>query len=287
MTQSLDFSKLKLTKRIGSPFAWLRIVWSIWSDALWYQSNIQPKLKNADETKWLLLQAVFGATLISAVGLLGTWLVGQFIERIVPVYSGYMNSIIVLMIMLCPLLFGGAGAIGSQIRDKTPASGIPLAAGAAVLSLAWFVSMSAALAVLLLVPINPQFSASPFLAQWKISLTSIFPSLMTFPCISGSILIDQRTTSGPREARFLGALQKRVLRIIIGMGWVIMWALQGATVMLSDWRYYPESFGDLWLIIGFIGAFFGFLYAISISGWHRQVRTHLDSQSRQNLAGFA
>jgi hypothetical protein len=271
MTHSMELNEPQLTKRIGSPLNWLRIVWSIWFDAPWYQANIHPRLKNAAEAKWLLFQTVLGTMLISVIALLGTWLVGQLIERIAPVYSGYMDFNI-LVIMLCPILFGGAGALGIRARDKTLAGGIPLAASAAVLGLAYFISMCTALAVLLIVPVNPQAYSSPFLAQWKMSLIFIFPYFMTFPGLTGLVGIDQAPKSGPREAKFLGILQKRSLRIIIGMGWMIMWALQGATAILSDWRYYPESFGNLLLIIGLTGAVFAFLYAMSILAWHRQVR---------------
>lgn len=277
MTQSIEFSESRLTKGVGSPISWLRIVWSIWFDAPWYQSNIHPKLKNAAEAKWLLLQTVLGALLISTAGLVGTWLVGQCVERIVPVYSGYMDFN-TIAIMLCPILFGGAGAIGSQVRNKTLAGGIPLAAGAAVLGLAYFASMSAALIVLLVVPFDPQVSSSPFLAQWKINLILIFPLIMILPSVQGLAAIDQSLTqSGPREAKFFGIFRQRGLRLIFGIGWVTAWALHGATVILSDWRYYPRPFGDLLFILELIGFCLAFLYAISVFAHHRQARAQLDA----------
>jgi len=277
MTQSIEFSESRLTKGLGSPVNWLRIVWSIWFDAPWYQAIIHPKLKNAAEARWLLLQTVLGSMLISAAGLVGTWLVGQMIERIVPVYSGYMDFN-TIAIMLCPILFGGAGAIGSQVRNKTLAGGIPLAAGAAVLGLTYFVSMSAALIVLLVVPFDPQVSASPFLAQLKINLIMIFPLIMILPGVQGLIAIDKPLTeSGPREAKFFGIFRQSGTRFLLGIGWVTAWALQGATVILSDWRYYPRPFGGLLFVLGLIGACLAFLFAISVFACHRQARAQLDA----------
>jgi hypothetical protein len=271
MSQSLSAESTEPFRRTGSPLRWVEIVFSVWFMPEWYHAKIHLQLQDRARAKWLVLQSVLGATLISVVGLSGAWAVGQWIERLAPVRQGYLETI-AWLVLASPALMAGAATVGGLVgRRKSLAAGVPAAAGFAFLGVAVFFSMLGALAVLLFVPIDPSIRNLARIMEYPINLVFIYPVMATIP-MGGLLFIEAAARGGTTEQRFFRFMQKRYVQIPVFVVWIAAWFLNGSYAMFMDSRYYfTRVEGMLWplWIAGWVS---GLLCVYSVMAGHWRAR---------------
>jgi hypothetical protein len=275
MSQSLPVESTASFSRIGSPLRWLEIVFSVWFVPEWYHAKIHSQLPDRSRAKWLVLQSVLGATLISVVGLIGTWAVGQWIESLVPVRQEYLNTI-AWLVLISPALMAGAATVGGLLgRMKSLAAGVPAAAGFAFLGVAYFVSMLGALTVLLFVPIDPSIRDSARIMEYPVNLIFVYPQMAVIP-MGGLLFIETAFGGGATERKFFRFMQKRYVQVPVFVAWITVLFLNGSYAMFMDSRYYFTGVGDLFWPLMTAGWVSGLLCVLSVMAGHWRARGWLE-----------
>lgn len=200
---------------------------------------------------------------------------GQWIESLVPVRQGYLNTV-VWLVLGSPALMAGAATVGGLLgRMKSLVAGVPAAAGFAFLGVAYFVSMLGALAVLQFVPIEPSIQDSARIMEYPVSLVFVYPFMATIPA-GGLLFIETASRGGATERKFFRFVRRRYVQIPVSILWVATWFLNGIRAMFLDWRYYFTGGGDVFWPLMIIGWVSGLLFLYSVMAGHWRARGWLE-----------